>query len=65
MSYITLLLAPYDEHEMFFQRKERLFPYMAISGVPRGGSWGVKIPSPENSESPPKSCQTQTDCENC
>ena len=33
------------------------------SGVLRGG-WGFK-PPPRNSEGPPKSCQTQPDCENC
>ena len=26
--------------------------------------WGVQIPPPRNSEGPPKSCQTQPDCEN-
>ena len=30
----------------------------------RGGVWGVQT-SPQNSEGPPKSCQTQPDCENC
>ena len=34
-----------------------------ISGLPRG-VWGVQT-SPRNSEGPPKSCQTQPDCENC
>ena len=29
-----------------------------------GGVWGVQ-PPPRNSEDPPKSCQTQPDCENC
>ena len=29
----------------------------------RGGVWGVH-PPPRNSEGPPKSCQTQPDCEN-
>ena len=33
------------------------------SGVPRGG-FGV-FKHPQNSEGPPKSCQTQPDCENC
>ena len=34
------------------------------SGVPSGGGvWGVQLPS-RNSEGPPKSCQTQPDCEN-
>ena len=28
------------------------------------GGWGVQ-PSPRNSEGPPKSCQTQPDCEHC
>ena len=28
-----------------------------------GGGWGVQ--PPQNSEGPPKSCQTQPDCENC
>jgi len=37
------------------------------SGVPGGGGvWGVQTsPPPGNSEGPPKSCQTQPDCENC
>ena len=30
----------------------------------RGGA-GFRQPPPRNSEGPPKSCQTQTDCENC
>jgi len=30
-----------------------------------GGVWGVQTPPPRNSEGPPKSCQTQPDCENC
>jgi hypothetical protein len=34
------------------------------SGVPRGG-FGVFNPPPRNFEGPPKSCQTQPDCENC
>ena len=29
-----------------------------------GGVWGVQTP-PRNFEGPPKSCQTQPDCENC
>jgi len=33
------------------------------SGQPRG--WGIQTPPPRNSEGPPKSCQTQPDCENC
>jgi hypothetical protein len=33
------------------------------SGVPSGRVWGVQTP-PRNSEGPPKSCQTQPDCEN-
>jgi len=33
-----------------------------LSGV-LGGVWGVQ-PPPRNSECPPKSCQTQPDCEN-
>ena len=31
----------------------------------RGGVWGCSNPPPRNSEGPPKSCQTQPDCENC
>ena len=32
----------------------------------RGGEFGVfENPPPRNSEGPPKSCQTQSDCENC
>ena len=27
--------------------------------------WGVQPPPPRNSEGPPKSCQTQPDCEKC
>jgi len=34
------------------------------SDVPRGGL-GCSTPPPRNSEGPPKSCQTQPDCENC
>jgi len=36
------------------------------SGVPRGGGLGCPNtpPPPRNSEGPPKSCQTQPDCEN-
>jgi len=31
-----------------------------------GGLGGIKLPpNPRNSEGPPKSCQTQPDCENC
>jgi len=30
-----------------------------------GGGFGVFKPPPRNSESPPKSCQTKPDCENC
>ena len=38
----------------------------ASSGVTRGGIWGVQTPPPGgNSEGPPKSFQTQPDCENC
>ena len=36
---------------------------MQISGVPGGGGL-LKLPTPGNSEGPPKSCQTQPDCEN-
>ena len=37
------------------------------SGVPRVGGFGGFKPAPPhcNSEGPPKSCQTQPDCENC
>ena len=35
---------------------------LETSGVPRGG-W-TPPPIPRNSEDPPKSCQTQPDCEN-
>jgi hypothetical protein len=31
----------------------------------RGGGLGCSTPPPRNSEGPPKSCQTQPDCENC
>ena len=30
-----------------------------------GGGWRFNPPPPRNSEGPPKSCQTQPDCENC
>ena len=30
-----------------------------------GGGFGGSNPLPPNSEGPPKSCQTQPDCENC
>ena len=33
------------------------------SGLPREG-WGFNPPPPRNPEGPPKSCQTQPDCEN-
>ena len=36
-----------------------------VSGVPREGGFGVFNPLPRNSEGPPKSRQTQPDCENC
>ena len=29
------------------------------------GVWGVQPPPPRNSEGHPKSCQTQSNCENC
>ena len=35
-----------------------------ISGVPTGG-FRVFKPPPEIPKGPPKSCQTQPDCENC
>ena len=38
-----------------------MLPY---SGVPRRGGLGCSNPPPRNSEGPPKSCQTQPDCEN-
>ena len=38
-------------------------PPLSGSGVPRGGGLGGS--NPLNSEGPPKSCQTQPDCENC
>ena len=42
----------------------RTEPCFIASGVPRGGGLGVFKPSPpRNSEGPPKSCQTQPDCE--
>jgi len=37
---------------------------MSPSGVPRGGGFGG-VQTPQNSEGPPKSCQTQPNCENC
>ena len=39
----------------------------SVSVAYRGGVWGFKStpPLPRNSEGPPKSCQTQPDCENC
>ena len=38
--------------------------WLWFSGVPRG-CLGVSNPPSRNSECPPKSCQTQQDCENC
>ena len=35
------------------------------SGVPGGGGLGCSNLPTRNSEGPPKSCQTQPDCENC
>ena len=37
--------------------------HLLTSGVQRG-VWGVQTPHPRNSEGPPKSYQTQPDCEN-
>jgi len=37
--------------------------FVGISGVTRGGL-GCSTPPPRNSEGPPKSYQTQPDCEN-
>ena len=42
-------------------RKRDSATSFVVSGVPRGGF----KPPPRNSEGPPKSCQTQPDCENC
>jgi len=36
---------------------------VGFSGLPMGGGCGVQ--TPRHSEGPPKSCQTQPDCENC
>ena len=47
----------YENQNIFIQLN-------CISGVPRG-RFGVVQPSPRNLEGPPKSCQTQSDCENC
>ena len=46
--------------------EEQFFVFLTlVSGVTRG-VWGVQPPPPpRNSESPSKSCQTQSDCENC
>jgi len=36
------------------------------SGLPGGECWGVQQPPPPQIRKiPPKSCQTQPDCENC
>ena len=37
--------------------------YLERSVAYRGGCWGSTLP--RNSGGPPKSCQTQPDCENC
>ena len=38
--------------------------FITVSGVPRGDGLRVQTPPPpRNSEGPPKSCQTQLDCE--
>ena len=43
-----------------------LFIYKCLSAVAyRGGVFGGFNPPPRNFEGPPKSCQTQPDCENC
>jgi len=44
------------------RRQMSLYGGVVGSGVPMGG--GFKPPA-RNSERPPKSCQTQSDCENC
>jgi len=49
------------DSQVVSQTRPQLLP---SSGVPRG-VWGFKPPSPRNSEGPPKSCQTQPDCEHC
>jgi len=46
----------------------QLAAILTDSGVPRGGGgvWGLQTPPlPRNSERPPKSFQTQPDCEKC
>ena len=53
----------------FYADRRRYSPKRSplLSGVPMGG-FGVFTPPPphpRNSEGPPKSCQTQRDCENC
>ena len=60
------LLFPLSMHDNY-NNNIKYFPLnmQDSSGVPRGGVEGFKPPPPRNSEGPPKSCQTQTDCENC
>ena len=39
--------------------------FCVVAVAYRGGMLGCSTPPPRNSEGPPKSCQTQPDCENC
>ena len=40
------------------------FTFTATVAYREGGVWGIQTPPPpRNSEGPPKSCQTQPDCE--
>ena len=60
-------VVPMEEEEGYvnvdteYTVKHRMWP--TSSGVPRG--WFGGSNHPRNSEGPPKSCQTQPDCENC
>jgi len=72
-TYYQSLLLPTDAQENCFKGSIKIY----IKTVPTcfgvitiiREQWptgdGVQTPLPQNSEGPPKSCQTQPDCENC
>ena len=64
----------WEEREIGERRKQERNKRLVLLEVgKRGGQWrtegwgGLRCsnPPPRNSEGPPKSCQTQPDCENC
>jgi len=50
------------DHEELYSKFILFIPVAYRGGE---GFGGVQPPPPRNSEGPPKSCQNQTDCENC